>query len=435
MFGVFRRMFAIGTGAVALALTLASVAAGQGSNAGAMHNARRLGGSTAFYTPPLRTAASLKQMAARRGMAEDIRTVLRDAGIPETADALLATLSGATSSVTGASCDEATPADGTIVACDFQPGSTLVWMAYRPNVRKGVRTPGRLDGVRWSGAKPFRALLFRVTNDYKIYTFILPMVCGNLSLMSVKEIVGEPVNISVDRVCDQKTGNLRATIKAGSRDIERVQRVSVSINGQQAGELTATSWTLTSTRPGDYTFDATDTRGRSYAVAPRTLRVEACPPPPPAAKQVVGPTCGVALSAMPAKGGYEITIDATRSTTGASGVAPAVTVELRDATGAAVGQKLTLDSSLSAKVTVRRLGTYHGTATVSTPQPVEVGAYRYEGTATCEASVTVERPAGGSAIFFYILGGKDRRVRPIEGTDASAATNASGDTGLEFTKC
>jgi hypothetical protein len=366
-------------------------------------------------------------MAARKGMAEDIRAVLAEAGIPETADAVLATLAGATSSVAGASCDEATPADGTLVACDFQPGSTLLWMAYRPNVGKGSRAPGRLVGVRWAGAKPFRALLFRVTNDYKTYTFVLPMACANLSLMSIREIEGEAVNVTVDRVCDPKTGILRATVKAGSRDIERVQRVRVSINGQPAGELTAPSWTLVSDKPGDYTFDATDTKGRPYPVAQRSVRIEACPMPP-APKQVVGPTCGFVLTSVPVRGGYEITVDATRSTTGASGVAPTVTVVLTDDTGAAVGQKLTLDSSLSSRITVRRPGTYRGTATVSTPQAVEAGAYRYEGTATCEASVTVEKPAGGSSVFFDVLGGKDRRVRPVEGADGV-------NTDLEAAQC
>ena len=411
--------------ALALGLALPSAVAGQASSADAMHNARRLGGTTAFYTPPLRTAASLKQMTAKKGMSEDIRTILRESGIPETADAVLATLAGATSSVRGGSCDQATPADGTIVECDFQPGSTVLWMAYRPNVRKGNRTPGRLESVRWAGDRPFKAFLFRVTNDYKIYTFVLPMVCSNLSLMSVREIEGEPVNVSVDPVCDPKTGILRATVKAASKDLERVQRLRVAINGQPAGELTAPSWTLASNKPGTYTFDATDTRGRSYPVAPRTIGVEACPPPPETTKQVVGPTCSVVLSFVPVKGAYEINVDATRSTTGASGVAPAVTVQLRDDTGAGVGQQLTLDSALTSKFTVRRPGTYRATATVTTPQGVEVGSSRYEGTATCEATVTVEKPAGAGvpAFFFDVLGGKDRRVRPIE------------DTDLEFAQC
>jgi hypothetical protein len=420
-----RRFVVLGL-AVPLGLALASAAAGQGSAPATMHNATRLGGATAFYSPPLRSAASLKQMAARRGMADDIRTVLRESGIPETADAVMATLTGATSSVKGGSCDAATPADGTLVACEFQPGSTLLWMAFRPNARKGDRTPGRLDGVRWAGDAPFKALLFRVTNNYRIYTFVLPMACANLSLASVTEIEGEPVDASVDRVCDPKTGTLRATFTVQSKDLGRVQRVSVALDGRPAGEMTGSSWTYVASKPGDYTFDAVDSRGTSYPMTRRTLHVDACAPPPvPEPIRVVAPTCGVALSSGPLKRGYEVTIDATGSATGTDQVAPAITVELRGETVTGVAETLTLDSSRVGRIVVRRPGTYRVTATVSTPHVVEVGSSRYEGTASCEASIAVERPVvpGGTAVFFDILGGKERRVRPIE------------DTDLEFAQC
>ncbi len=421
---VCRRRGAIGTGVVVLGLALASGAAGQGGPDGAVHDARRLGGTSAFYTPPLRTVASLKQMVARKGISEDIRTVLRESGIPETADAVLATLSGATSSVKSGFCDEATPADGVIVECDVRPGSILLWMALRPNAGTGNRAPGRLERVRWAGDAPFKALLFRVTNDYRTYTFILPMACGNLSLMSVKVVEGEPVDVSVDRVCDPTTANLRATFKASCKDLERVQQVRLTLNGEPAGELTGPSWATSATRPGDYTVDAIDTKGRPYPVARRAIRVDACPAlPPPAARQVVAPTCGVALSVVPKKGAYEITVDATRSATGTNRVAPVVMVELRDPAGAAMGEKLVLDSSLTRTITVRRRGVYHATATVSTPEAIEEGAYRYEGTSACETSVTIERPASSAAVFFDVLGGKERRVRPIE------------DTNLEFAQC
>lgn len=427
MFRACGRVSAIGVGVVALGLGLGSMAAAQGAAADTWHNARRLGGSTAFYTPPLKTAASLKQMAAKRGVAGDIRTVLRESGIPETADAVLAALSGAASSVKGGFCDEATPADGTIVECEVQPGSTLLWMANRPNVRKGSRTPGRLERVRWAGKQPFKAFLFRVTNDDKIYTFVVPKPCANLSLMSVKEMEGEPVSLSIDRVCDPKTGALRVTIRASSKALPRVQRVSVGINGQPAGELAAPSWTFTSTKAGDYTLDATDAKGRAYPVAPRTLRVEECPPPAPEPKPtVVPPTCNVSLSSAPVKGGYEIRIDATRSTTGTSEVAPAVTVELRDGTGAVVGEKLALDKSLTGTIRVRTPGTYRATTTVSTPRLVEAGGSRYEGTVTCEESVTIERPTGGVSFFVDALAGKDRRVRPAD---------LEEDQPVEFAQC
>ena len=64
---VFRRLFAVGAGAVALSLAVASVSAGQGSNAGAMHNATRLGGSTSFYTPPLRNGRQPEADGGEKG--------------------------------------------------------------------------------------------------------------------------------------------------------------------------------------------------------------------------------------------------------------------------------------------------------------------------------------------------------------------------------
>jgi hypothetical protein len=149
-------------------------------------NAHRLGGSTSFYKPPVTTAAALKRMAAARGIAADVRKVLADSGIPETSDAVMALLSGVNASVSGRSCSDATPVDGVLVECDFQPGATLEWMAYRPDLRKGNRTPGRLEKVRWAGKNPFKAFLFRVTNSDRIYTFVVPKLCGNLSLMSVQ---------------------------------------------------------------------------------------------------------------------------------------------------------------------------------------------------------------------------------------------------------
>ena len=219
MISVIRRAWAIGAGAVVLALALALPANAQSGTPSGYHEATRLGGPAAFYTPPLRSAAGLKQIPLKKGMADDIRMVLRESGIPETADAVLATLAGATTAVKGGFCDEATPADGVIVECDVQPGATMLWMALRPNASKGIRTPARLERVRWAGTKPFKAFLFRVTNDYNVYTFILPLACANMSLLSVKEIEGEPVNVSVDRVCDPATGALRATITGDSEQV------------------------------------------------------------------------------------------------------------------------------------------------------------------------------------------------------------------------
>src|SRR5215472_454937 len=146
-------------------------------------NARRLGGPTSFYRPPLTNAASLKRMAESRGMPDDIRTVMRDAGIPEAADPFIAAISRGTSTRIAGNCSSA-PAGDAVVDCQEPVGSTYEWMAYRPIVR-GKRVPARKERVRWAGARPFAAFLVRVEAGDKLYTFIVPKACGNVSLVSV----------------------------------------------------------------------------------------------------------------------------------------------------------------------------------------------------------------------------------------------------------
>ena len=45
-------------------------------------NARRLGGSTSFYKPPLTNAASLKRFGANKRVIADVRNVLGQTGLP-----------------------------------------------------------------------------------------------------------------------------------------------------------------------------------------------------------------------------------------------------------------------------------------------------------------------------------------------------------------
>ena len=149
-------------------------------------DARVLGGTTAFYHPALTNAASLKRMADSRGIADDIRTVLRDAGIPQVSDAVVAVLSGASSAQNVGSCSNAAPADGVLVECQAQTGSTVEWMAYKPLVN-GKHLPGRLERIRWAGKRPYAAFLFRVSVDNIRYTFIIPKPCANLSLVSAPD--------------------------------------------------------------------------------------------------------------------------------------------------------------------------------------------------------------------------------------------------------
>ena len=177
------RLISATLAAICTIAAASGTAAAQSPPSGGYTDIHRLGGSTSFHIPRLTNAASVKRMADKRGVAADVRTVLGDSGISQTSDAVVAMLSGVRSSVRGGFCSEATPEDGVLVECDLQPGATIEWMAYRPNIHKGKPAPERLERVRWAGKAAVPAFLFRVTNAGRIYTFLLPKICGNLSLM------------------------------------------------------------------------------------------------------------------------------------------------------------------------------------------------------------------------------------------------------------
>jgi len=401
-------------------------------------NARRLGGSTSFYKPPLTTAASLKKFGANKRVIADVQNVLGQAGLPaDVAEKVVSTLANPGEVVKGATCGESTPADGTVVDCEFKVGDTLEWMAFKPRV-KGKPTPSLLRQLRWSGKKPFRAFLFRVTTADKIYTFVVPKPCGNLSMASAVDIAKPPVQVSVDRACTP-AGKLTATVRA-TGDLAKVGRVQVSINGSAAGELTAPSWSMTSDRPGTYSFTATDKSGNPYPVAQSSVTVDPCPVPTPTIT-VVKPNCRVNVTALKVKGGYELTIDATGSSTGTSEAGPTVEVEVYDPSGALVGQKITLDNTLITKVTVPKkvVGTYRIKSTVTTSKSVVSGNNRYEGSDSCEATINPAEAtktvatAEGPRLFVDGLFGKERRQRPISERDDLSTPVPEGVT--EFGQC
>ncbi len=175
-------------------------------------NARRLGGPTSFYRPPLTDAASLKRMAERRGIADDIRTVIRDAGMPEVADAFIAAISRGTATRVAGNCATAAPGDA-LVDCQEPVGSTYEWMAYRPRVN-GRPVPRRLERVRWAGRRAFGAFLVRVTANDRLYTFVVPKPCGNFALVSV----GAPANAANANAASEQAARDQAARDQAARE-------------------------------------------------------------------------------------------------------------------------------------------------------------------------------------------------------------------------
>jgi opacity protein-like surface antigen len=143
--------------ATALAMLAAPAIAQDGD--GREHQVTKLGGTTRF-SQPLRTVDDLHTMVIANRSA--IRSVMVMAGYGDVSAQL----------ADGFSVSEVT--DTTIT-----PGSRFLFMALK---RGGA--PAVLRNVRWSGRDSFDAFQFRVTAGGYVYTFIVPKVCGNFSLVS-----------------------------------------------------------------------------------------------------------------------------------------------------------------------------------------------------------------------------------------------------------
>lgn len=183
MFRTFSRLIVASTCVLAGFAVAPPAAVAQDGGAVVVQDVHRLGGSTALNRRPLTNVASLKRMSDDPRLVANIRTVLDQGGVSSLGDGVVAAFAGATSSVVGGECADATPAAGVIVECDVTPGQTLQWMAHRP---RGA-APALLRNIRWAGAKPFKAYLFTVTEGERTYTFVVPKVCGNVSLMHMVE--------------------------------------------------------------------------------------------------------------------------------------------------------------------------------------------------------------------------------------------------------
>lgn len=155
----------IGRGLLAVALVAAghAVAAAQddeGSDVSARETeVRKLGGSTRF-SKPIRTVDELRSMAIINR--DNFTRVLAMTGLSHISGAVVGALSA-----------------GSVTETVVAPGARMKWMALK---RSG--TPDVLRNVRWAGRQPFDAWQFSVTQGGMSYTFVVPKICGNMSLVS-----------------------------------------------------------------------------------------------------------------------------------------------------------------------------------------------------------------------------------------------------------
>src|SRR5262245_29136244 len=117
-------------------------------------------GTSNRFSQPMRTVSDLRAMVNTNR--NQITHVLTMAGLANISTDVIDTLS------TGDMAD-------TMVA----PGSEIKWMAI-----KRAGKPAILQNVRWTGRQSFDAWQFTVKSSGMTYTFVVPKICGNLSLLS-----------------------------------------------------------------------------------------------------------------------------------------------------------------------------------------------------------------------------------------------------------
>ena len=136
---------------------------------------RRLG-TTQRFSMPMRTIDELHTMANKNRT--QFTQVLSLAGLSSISSQVLDALTG-----------------GPVTETTIQPGTHIEWMAM-----KRAGTPAVVKNARWSGRQPFDAWQFSITDSGITYNFLVPKICGNLTLLNtvstpagtVSEVQPEP---------------------------------------------------------------------------------------------------------------------------------------------------------------------------------------------------------------------------------------------------
>ena len=307
-------------------------------------------------------------------------------------------------------------------------------MAVRKN---GIAVPtGR---IRWAGADPFEAFEIRVESQGRAHRFLVPKACGNLSLITMRDIGPPPLtstppslNIQSPNQCTGANVTVDVNIPGGMPEGGSLEVTMTgpsgqrqTINAEQAGG--GYRWQGKLDDAGAYTFNATVRRGsESTGTATERLNLQPCEPtcnlnltPPP-------------LDPTPKRGKASVGIDMCASAARA-GSLTSKTVKIFHTPLDGPEQlidTMSLDEACSASHLMMEYGGYRFEAEVVDDRGMR---------STCQADYTLLKPEGLYGPFFTIFAGNERRWRPgIEDpapTSAIASTNnslfAAGDDHFE----
>jgi hypothetical protein len=189
----------------------------------------RLGSGNRF-DQPLKDAAAVQKWVAKKRTQQGLIAVFDKAGLASLTPTVIDILTKA--------------APDQLKETEFQPGDTLVWMAFR---RGGVK-PDIVRNMKWGGKKPFPGYTFVIDDLNQTYTFILPKPCANLSLVS-SEPSREKARLdaekaaaekaAAEKAAAEKAAAERARLEAERRERERLEAERIAKEKAEAARLAA----------------------------------------------------------------------------------------------------------------------------------------------------------------------------------------------------
>jgi hypothetical protein len=163
----------------------------------------RLGGGNRF-DPPLKDAAAVQKWAAKKRTQTAIADVLGKAGLSSLNATVIDIL-------TKASPDQ-------LKDTEVQPGTTMVWMAFR----RGGGKPDIVRNIKWGGKKPFPGYTFVIDDLNQTYTFVLPKPCSNLTLVS-SEPSREKARLDAEKAAAEKAAAEKAAAEKAAAERARLE--------------------------------------------------------------------------------------------------------------------------------------------------------------------------------------------------------------------
>lgn len=121
-------------------------------------------GRSPFYQPPLTTVDSLRAMVASEQA--DVKIGFEKAGRPDLYEPFITQINTTE-----------------VELIDFQKGAWFEWMFFK---KKGVGAVRVAKDVTWVSDNTFPGFQFDIESEGTIYTFVVPLGCGNIALMGDK---------------------------------------------------------------------------------------------------------------------------------------------------------------------------------------------------------------------------------------------------------